>query len=153
VTRVTRCDELLMKIISRYTRVIVLVLLGLLLNGCGETQQTDDEAAALINRYFMALKNSEIETAVAMYPNDVQAQWQLFLIQAEKDRGAVKHYVIQSIEPSTVYSGRYYIATVQVTGRKDDSAFNSSSTEIVTAFHKLSEDQPYIVSHKIKSVH
>ena len=142
-----------MKVMRRFTCVAVVLVLGLLLNGCGETQQTDDQAAALINQYYLALKDGENKKAVAMYPDDVQVQWQLFLKQAEMDRGVVKHYVIESIEPSTVYSGRYYIATVRVTGRKANTGFNSESTEIVTAFHKLSEDRAYIVSHKIKSVH
>ena len=142
-----------MTVMRRFTRVAAILLLGLLAGGCGETPEIDDQAAVLIRQYFQALKSGDTEKAVAMYPENVQVQWHVFLQQAEADRGVVKQFVIESIEPSTVYSGKYYIATVHVTGRKADSTFNTESTEIVTAFRKLSEDQTYIVSHKIKSVH
>ena len=104
-------------------------------------------------QYFLVQKNGDIEAAVAMFPPELQAQMQLLLTQAVVDRGTVKQYVVESIEPNTVYSGKYYIATVQVTGRKADASFNTSSTEIVTAFRKLSEDRTYIVAHKIKHIH
>jgi len=139
-----------MRVMRRFSCMVAVLVLGLLLAGCDETPQIDDQAAVLIDRYFQALKSGDIDKAVAMYPEKVQVQWQLFLKQAEVDRGVVKQYLIKSVEPSTVYSGKYYIATVHVTGRKTDSTFNTESTEIVTAFRKLSEDQTYIVSHKIE---
>ena len=140
-----------MKVMGRFS--CMALVLGLLLGGCDETPEIDAQAAVLIDQYFQALKSGDNAKAVAMYPDDVQAQWQLFLQQAEQERGVIKQYAIKSVEPSTVYSGKYYIATVDVTGRKADSTFNTESTEIVTAFRKLSEDQTHIVSHKIKSVH
>jgi len=142
-----------MSVMRRFACMAAVLALGLLAGGCDETPRIDDQAAVLIDQYFQALKSGDIEKAMAMYPENVQVQWNLFLKQADVERGVIKQYNIKSIEPSTVYSGKYYIATVHVTGRKADSTFNTESTEIVTAFRKLSEDQTYIVSHKIKSVH
>lgn len=130
-----------------------LVLAGvLILSACAEAPQTDEESAALIERYFKAQQDGDIKTAAAMYPLEQQQQWLSFLQQAVNDRGRVSQYVIESIEPNTVYSGKFYLATVRVNGGAAEEE-NAGSIEMVTAFRKLGVDQTFIVSHKIRSLH
>jgi len=127
---------------------IALLSAAVFLNACGEAPKTDEESAALIQEYFRAQQAGDIKAAASMFPAGAQEQQLAFLQQAVSDRGMVKQYVIESIEPNTVYSGKFYLASVRVTGDDD-----RSSIEMVTALRKLSEDQTYIVSHKIKTKH
>ena len=129
--------------------VVAVLLTLMLLHGCGEAPRTDEESVALIQRYLQAQQAGDIQAAVALYPPPAREQWQSFLQQTVQDLGAVNDYVIESIEPNTVYSGKYYLATVRV-NRHMASGEDYSSMEIVTALRKLSDDQTYIVSHKIK---
>ena len=127
---------------------LLLSFLLLSLSGCGEAPRTDEESVALIQQYFQAQQNGDIDAAVAMSPPSVREQMQGVLLQAIQDRGTVIRYVIESIEPNTVYSGKYYLANVRVTGRTLDGE-ESDSMEMVTALRKLSDDQTYIVAHKM----
>ena len=131
--------------ITRFNLSLALLLVVMLLTACGQAPKTDEESVALIQQYYQAQQSGELGAAAAMYPAAARMQWQAFLEQGVSDRGAVKQYVIESIEPNTVYSGKFYLATVRVT-----TGNGRESIEMVTALRKLSEDQTYIVSHKIK---
>jgi hypothetical protein len=139
-------------IMQKNIRLFIALFLGLLLlNGCSELKQTDKEAAMLIQDYFQRQQDGVINAAVQMYPVADQSHWLAFLQQAAKERGAVKAFVIESIEPNTVYSGKFYIATVRVTSSVAGGD-DQTSLETVTALHKLSDDHIYLVSHMIKNI-
>jgi hypothetical protein len=111
---------------------------------CGETAQTDKQEIAMFDRYFQALQAGDIDAAVALYPEDTRPRWRHFLQDLEEKRGAVQSYTIEAIEPNTVFSGKYYLATVHVVGSKKET------TEMVTVLRKLSDKQIHVVVHSLQ---
>lgn len=128
-------------LISPVKSLFVLIFLSALLSGCGDTAQSDGMALQLINQYFQVQQAGDIEAAIAMYPLEAQAQQRSFLQSLHEKRGAVQSYTIESVEPNTVYSGKYFTATVRVVGLKKET------TDMVTVLHKLSDEHPYVVAH------
>jgi hypothetical protein len=129
----------------RFARILLLLLsVPVWLVACGETAQTDQQEIAMFDRYFQALQAGDIDAAVALYPQDTQARWRHFLQDLEDKRGAVQSYTIESIEPNTVFSGKYYLATVHVVGSKKET------TEMVTVLRKLSDKKIHVVVHSLQ---
>ena len=98
----------------------------------------------MFDRYFQALQAGDLEAAVALYPEESRDQWRSFLQDLEAKRGKVKSYTIESIEPNTVFSGKYFLATVHVVGSIKET------TEMVTVLRKLSDKQIHVVVHSLQ---
>lgn len=122
----------------------LLLSLSLLLAACGESAQTDQQEIAMFDKYFQALQAGDIDAAVALYPQDSRDHWRHFLQELEKQRGKIKSYKIESIEPHTVFSGKYYLAIVDVVGARKET------TEMVTVQRKLSDKQIHVVVHSLQ---
>lgn len=127
-------------------RLVAGLLLSSLVTACSAPSgpSPDDASVALIEQYLQVQQEGDLAAAAAMYPDESLQQWQAFLQKSVRDRGQVQDYVIESVEMNTVYSGKYYLATVRVTGAE------ANSLEMITAFRQVTEDQTRIVSHKIK---
>lgn len=124
--------------------VILLIALVGLLTGCENKAETDGEALALINQYLQLQQAGDLDAAVALYPEEAREQQRALLDSFVAKRGAMKSFKIQSIEPNTVYSGKYYLAIVRVVGAKNEV------TEMITVLNRLSDDRTYVVSHASK---
>lgn len=98
----------------------------------------------MFDQYFQALQAGNIEAAVALYPEDSRDVARHKLQELEAKRGPVQSYKIESVEPHTVFSGKYFLATVDVVGSKKET------TEMVTVLRKLSDKQIHVVVHTLQ---
>jgi len=117
-----------------------------ILSGCDNKSQsqTDAEAVGLINQYLQFQQDGDIETAIAMFPAEVQDKQRALLQSFVAKRGDIQSFAIEAIEPNTVYSGKYYLAIVHVVGSRQEA------TEMITVLNKLSDNRSYVVSHASK---
>ena len=128
-----------------FVRILFLLLaVPLWLGGCEETAQTDQQEIGMFDQYFQALQAGNFDTAVALYPEDARDVARNKLQDLETERGKVQSYKIESIEPNTVFSGKYFLATVHVVGTKKET------TEMVTVLRKLSDKQIHVVVHSLQ---
>jgi len=125
-------------------RLMLLLVASFSLSACGENANTDKQEIAMFDQYYQDLQAGDIEAAIALYPEETREQSRSFLQELEAKRGAVQSYRIQSIEPSTVFRGKYYLAIVDVVGSK------SETTEMVTVLRKLSDKEIHVVVHSLQ---
>lgn len=118
----------------------------LLMTACMNSQPVTSaaDAAGIIQQYYQAQQAGQLEQAAALFAPESRQRWLAFLQDAEQQRGTVQQFVIEAVEPNTVYSGKFYLAIVRVTGSK------AEATESVTLFDKLDQAETYLVSHKLK---
>jgi len=129
----------------KYIRTLILLfVVSLWVVACGETAQTDQQEIGMFDQYFQALQAGDIDTAVALYPEESRDLARHKLQELEAERGKLQSYKIESIEPHTVFSGKYFLATVDVVGAKKET------TEMVTVLRKLSDKQIHVVVHTLQ---
>ena len=129
----------------KFIRTLLLLLtVPLWFVACGETAQTDQQEIAMFDQYFQALQAGNINAAAALYPEESRDLARHQLHELEDKRGKVQSYTIESIEPNTVFSGKYYLATVHVVGSRKET------TEMVTVLRKLSDKQIHVVVHSLQ---
>jgi len=124
--------------------LFLLLVIPLWVAGCGENAQTDQQEIAMFDRYFQALQVGNIDAAVALYPEESRDVARSKLQDLETERGKVQRYTVESIEPNTVFSGKYFLATVHVVGSRKET------TEMVTVLRKLSDKQIHVVVHSLQ---
>lgn len=110
--------------------------------GC-EGSHDSQAAQQIALQYMKQVQAGDLDQAVKYYPEDTRRNWREFLNQAQKKNGPIKSYKFTNTEVNTVYSGKYYIFTVDVEYAK------TSTTDYLTLFKSVSEDRLFIVSHKI----
>lgn len=120
----------------------VLLFCVALVGGC-EGSHDSQAAQQMALLYMKAVQSGDLDQAVKFYPEDTRRNWLDFLHQALKKNGPVKSYKFTNTEMNTVYSGKYYLFTVDVEYAK------TSTTDYLTLFKSVSDDRLFIVSHKI----
>ena len=113
-----------------------------LIGGCAGSH--DSQAAQqMALAYMKQVQGGDFDQAVKFYPEDTRRNWRDFLRKAQETNGPVRSYKFTNTEVNTVYSGKYYLFTVDVEYAK------TSTTDYLTLFKSVSDDHLFIVSHKI----
>jgi hypothetical protein len=120
-----------------------LAVVAITISSCTTKEESDSGAVALVERYLLAQKSGDEQTLKAMFPSDAADKWQAIYQETLARRGQLNDYVIESVEPNTVFSGKYFLVTAHVIGA------TAETTEMITVFYKLADKKTYIVSHKI----
>ena len=123
---------------------VLLVLVTMLWSCSSQPDESDQEARQIVNEYLRAIKDEQIETAVSYYPEEARDQWRDFIVKAQQDKGALQKIETEGVEANTVYSGKFFLVFIHTYNEK------RNAREVITVLKKLTDDKPYIVSHKIK---
>jgi len=123
----------------------LLLLLAMILWGCSNgAEESDQEARQIVNEYLRAIKDEQFKTAASYYPEEARQQWYDFLVKAQQDKGLLKEIETENVEANTVYSGKFFLIFIHTYNEK------RNAREIITVLKKITDEKPYIVSHKIK---
>ncbi len=122
------------------------ILLGSmsLMMACSEVSRDDKAATALLENYFQAIKSGDFDQAAAYYPERKRDQWKAFLRTNLEKMGPLKQFSIDHSAVSTVYSGVYFVFTM------DNRYQNRDATEIITLFQEVDQKKPWLNFHKTK---
>ena len=120
-----------------------LLLFCLVLIGGCEGSHDSQAAQQIALQYMKQVQAGDLDQAVKFYPEDTRRNWREFLRQAQEKNGPIRSYKFTNTEVNTVYSGRYFLFTVDVEYAK------TSTTDYLTLFKGVSDDRLFIVSHKI----
>ena len=114
----------------------------ILLGGC-EGSHDSQAAQQMALAYMKQVQAGDFDQAVKYYPEDTRRNWRDFLHKAQEKNGPIRSYKFTNTEVNTVYSGKYYLFTVDIEYAK------TSTTDYLTLFKGVSDDHLFIVSHKI----
>ena len=114
----------------------------ILLGGC-EGSHDSQAAQQMALAYMKQVQAGDFDQVVKFYPEDTRRNWRDFLHKAQEKNGPIRSYKFTNTEVNTVYSGKYYLFTVDIEYAK------TSTTDYLTLFKSVSDDRLFIVSHKI----
>lgn len=129
--------------ISAPTILGTFLLFCLILVGGCESSHDSQAAQQMALVYMKQVQAGDFDQAVKFYPEDTRRNWRDFLQKAQEKNGPIRSYKFTNTEVNTVYSGKYYLFTVDVEYAK------TSTTDYLTLFKSVSDDHLFIVSHKI----
>lgn len=106
-----------MKIISAALAFVFLVALA----ACGASE-SDLKARGMTERYYQLIQQGKFAEATRFYPEKDRALAEEMLRQHEEKLGALQSFQISAEEQNTVYSGKFYIFTVDTTYERGQEA-------------------------------
>jgi hypothetical protein len=86
----------------------------LALVACGPSQ-SDQMAQRMAERFYQLIQQGKLDEAAKFYPENDRPMWLEMLQQNQQKLGALKSFQIGAEEQNTVYSGKFYIFTVDTT--------------------------------------
>jgi|GEM_PF-3024876 len=130
---------------TRAFRLIGIVALIMATTACiGESPIDNAGATRLLNEYYQDIQSGDFDRAAALYPEKDRATWKAFLQTNRKSLGALKKFRIEHSETNTVYSGIYFVFTIDAQYEKHEA------TEIITIFQEVDQKHPWLNYHKTK---
>lgn len=115
----------------------------LALVACGPSQ-SDQMARRMAERYYQLIQHEQLDEAAKFYPEKDRPLWLEMLQQNQQKLGALKSYQIGAEEQNTVYSGKFYIYTVDTVYERGDESETLTLKSWVSA-----NDAITIVSQKL----
>jgi hypothetical protein len=86
----------------------------LALSACGPSE-TDLKARSMAGRYYQLIQQGQFTEAARFYPEKDRALAAEIVQQNHEKLGALQSFQISAEEQNTVYSGKFYIFTVDTT--------------------------------------
>lgn len=115
----------------------------LALGGCGPSE-TDMKARGMTERYYQRIQQGQFAEAARFYPEKERALAQETLQQNHDRLGALQSFQIGAEEQNTVYSGKFYMFTVDTTYER------GHASELLTLKTWVNADDVLtIISHKV----
>ncbi len=128
------------------------LLLGL---GCGEKNNTQQQADAKAEQYLNLIKEEKLQQAATLFGPKLKENALVSLQSRSKKLGRMIAYKLISKEINTVYSGKYFIYEFTSEYEKytavDAKYARHYATDVLTLFYSLSNDTLSVVSHMSES--
>jgi hypothetical protein len=117
----------------------------LAIGACGPSQG-DQRARLMAQRYYELIQQGKFDEAARFYPEKDRGMWLDTLQQNQQKLGALKSFQIGEEEQNTVYSGKFYIYTV------DTQYERGQESETLTLKSWVSADDAItVISQKLDS--
>jgi len=130
---------------TRAFRLASILSLIVVTTACiGESPTDNQGAAKLLKEYYQDIQAGDLDRAVALYPEKDRPTWKAFLQINQESLGALKRFQIDHAEINTVYSGVYFVFTIDAQYEKHEA------TEIITIFQEVDQKRPWLNYHKTK---
>jgi hypothetical protein len=138
--------------ISAFYRCVIIVLL-LLSAGCSQHASVSS-VDPLAKEFFEALKNGNIDKAMAMYSDDFferfpKESWRQKLQRLTTELGPIKAYSFRNKQADSRFSGKFYIYqydTIHESGGKEKRAKHT-----ITFIQPVNSAEIKLVGHMIKA--
>jgi hypothetical protein len=121
-----------------------LAFLAVLALGACSPSQDDMKARGMTERYYQLIQQGQFAEAARFYPEKDRALAQEILQQNHEKLGALQSFQIGAEEQNTVYSGKFYMFTVDTAYERGQAAELLTLKTWVNAGDVLT-----IVSHKL----
>lgn len=129
----------------RAVRLLFIVALVALMSACsGEAPVDEQGATRLLKEYYQYIQANDVEHAAGLYQEKDRATWKAFLQNNQQSLGGLKQYQIDHMEMNTVFSGVYFVYTIDAQYDKHEA------TEIITIFQEVDQKHPWLDYHKTK---
>ena len=126
-------------------RLVLAIIVAVMMTACtGQSPEDNQGAINLLNEYYQDIQSGDLDRATALYPEKDRAKWGAFLRANQERLGALKKFQIDHMETNTVYSGIYFVFTMDAQYEKHDA------TEIITIFQEVDQKHPWLNYHKTK---
>ncbi|MBI1194465.1 MAG: hypothetical protein GC138_01280 [Gammaproteobacteria bacterium] len=129
----------------RFMRFILIVAVMAVVTACtGEAPVDEQGATRLLKEYYQYIQADDLDHAVGLYQEKDRATWKAFLQNNQMSLGKLKQYQIDHMEMNTVFSGVYFVFTIDAQYDKHEA------TEIITIFQEVDQKHPWLDYHKTK---
>jgi hypothetical protein len=128
-----------MKIISATLAFVCLLTMG----GCGPSE-SDMKARGMTERYYQLIQQGQFTEAARFYPEKDRPLALEALRQNHEKLGALQSFQIYAEEQNTVYSGKFYMFTVETTYERGHASELLTLKTWVNAGDALT-----VISHKV----